>query len=210
MLEKTRFHKKKIHGHIKKHFPKSVRKARKIFGFRYPKFFLLIFSVFLAYLIFRELNVSAWILRLDNLSYLGTFIAGFLYSFGFFTPFSVGFFIAAKPDSIILAALIGGVGSTIADLLIFKTIKSSFTDEFKKLEKNRIIKKIENIVKKNKSILIRHYLLYLFAGIIIATPLPDEVGVSMLAGLTTVNPKKLAAIGFAVHTIAIFLILKAF
>jgi len=55
-------------------------------------------------------------------------------------------------------------------------------------------------------VLIRHYLLYVFAGIILATPLPDEVGVSMLAGLTTIKPMKLAIIGFILHSAAIFCI----
>ena len=80
-------------------------------------------------------------------------------------------------------------------------------DEFKSLEKTKLIREIEHIVKKNKFVLVRHYLLYIFAGIMIATPLPDELGISMLAGLTTIKPLKLAIISFILHTSAIFVIL---
>ncbi len=80
-------------------------------------------------------------------------------------------------------------------------------NEFKELKKTKILQKTESIVKNKKSILIKHYLLYVFAGILIATPLPDEIGVSMLAGLTTIKPRKLAIISFTLHTFAIFLIL---
>jgi len=98
----------------------------------------------------------------------------------------------------------------IGDLIIFKTIKTSFTKEFKELEKIKVIHGIEKIVKKNKHVLIRHYLLYLFAGIAITSPLPDELGVSMLAGLTTINPIKLAIISFLLKTTSALFILRFF
>ena len=79
--------------------------------------------------------------------------------------------------------------------------------KFKELEKTTAIKKIEAIVRKNRHVLIVHYLLYIFAGIIIASPLPDEVGVAMLAGLTTIKPVNLAVVSFLLHSIAIFLVL---
>ena len=41
----------------------------------------------------------------------------------------------------------------------------------------------------------------------IATPLPDEMGVSMLAGLTTIKPWRLAIISFILHALAVSVIL---
>ena len=80
-------------------------------------------------------------------------------------------------------------------------------DEIKRLERTKAIRKIENITKKNRHVKVMHYLLYIFAGIMIASPLPDEIGVSMLAGLTTIRPLKLGIISFLVHTTVIFFIL---
>jgi uncharacterized membrane protein YdjX (TVP38/TMEM64 family) len=129
-------------------------------------------------------------------------------SFGFSAPFSVGFLIVSQPTNIFLATMFGALGAAFSDILIFKIIKFSFMNEFEELEKTKTIKKIREIVNKNINIKIKHYFLYIFAGIMIATPLPDEVGVSMLAGLTTIKPKVLATISFILHTTAIFLILK--
>lgn len=197
---------KQIHRRLKKHSPKGVHKAKKLFAFRYHKLIFLIISIIFAFLLFRHPFISHAILNLDKLNYLGFFIAGILLTFGFSTPFAIGFFIIAQPESFFLAALIGGLGAMCGDLLIFRIIKFSFMNEFRELEKTKVIKEIEDIIKHNKHILIRHYLLYVFAGILIATPLPDEIGVSMLAGLTTVNPRKLAVISFLLHSLAIFLI----
>jgi len=200
--------KKKIHHKLKKHSPKGIRKAKKIFGFKYPKLFFLSISILLAYYLFNKPIVSNWVGSLNSLSYLGIFISGILISFGFSAPFAVGFFIIAQPDNLLLATLVGGLGATIGDLLIFKTIKFSFMNEFKRLKRIGLIKKIKRIIHRNENLLMRHYLLYVFAGIIIATPLPDEVGVSMLAGLTSIKPERLAVIAFILHNIAIFLILR--
>jgi len=151
--------------------------------------------------------VLNFVSNLQKLNYVGMGIAGILFSLGFSAPFSVGFFIVSQPSSLLLATIIAGIGSVIGDMIIFKTIKFSFMEEFNELGNEKIVKTIGNAIKNNKSLLIRHYFLYIFAGILIATPLPDEIGVSMLAGLTTIKPLKLALISFILHCIGIFLIL---
>ncbi len=199
--------KRKIHKKLKRH-PKAVHKARKLFGFKYPKIFLFICSIIIAYYIFSKPTVSNWMIQLNNLSYIGIFIGGLLLAFGFTAPFGVGILLTSRPENIFLAVLIAGLGAMISDMIIFKMIKFSFMNEFKELKKTKTAYAIKKITRKNKHILIKHYLLYIFAGIMIATPLPDEIGVSMLAGLTTIKPKKLATISFLLHAIFVFLILK--
>lgn len=201
-------HHKKIHAILRKHHPQAVHKAKKLFRFKYPKLLLLILSFILVYYLFKNSNISAWILSLEKIGYFGSLIAGCLISFGFSAVLGIGFFIALNPQNVILAAILGGLGAMIGDLIIFKSIKFSFMDEFKELEKTKAIRKIEEIVKKKKRVVIIHYLLYIFAGLFLATPLPDEIGVAMLAGLTTIKPVKLAIISFLVHSAAIFLILS--
>lgn len=199
---------RKIHGKLRKHTPEGVEKAKKMFSFRYPKLFILIILILLAYYIFSQPFISGWIELFNKLGHFGVFISGILTALGFTAPFGVGLLSKINPSNILIATVIAGLGATIADLMIFKSIKFSFMDEFKKLEKTKIIKEIEHIVKKNKFVLVRHYLLYVFAGVVLATPLPDELGVSMLAGLTTIKPLKLALIGFVLHSSAIFIILS--
>lgn len=197
-----------VHRTIKKHAPKSVKKAQRLSSFKYPKLLILFLSIVLSYYLFSQPTVQSLVAHLDDLSYLGIFIAGSLITFGFSAPFSVGFLLAAQPSNILLAGLIGGLGAMIADLTIFRIIKDSFMNEFHELNKTHVIKKIEKIVEGHHHVIVSHYLLYLFAGLLIALPvLPDEIGVSMLAGLTTINPKKLAIISFTLHSLSIFIIL---
>jgi len=199
---------RKIHKKLRQHAPESVEKAKKLFSFKYPKLFILIVLTLLAYYLFTQSFVSELIEIFNKLGHFGVFLSGMLTSFGFTAAFGIGLLSKINPENIWIATLIAGVGATVIDLLIFKIIKLSFMDEFKKLEKTKFFSEIEHLVKKNKSVLIRHYLLYIFAGLVLATPLPDEIGVSMLAGLTTIKPFKLAVIGFVFHSIAMFVILS--
>ena len=144
---------------------------------------------------------------MNNLSYLGTFIAGFLFSFGFTAPFAVGFFITSNPQNIILAAIVASVGSIFSDLLIYKLIKINFIDEFNRLKKTQLIKKIKEKIANKLSHKIRIYIMYSFAGIIIASPLPDEIGIIMLAGLSDIKAKTLGLLSFILHSIVIALFL---
>jgi len=199
---------KKIRAEIKRNAPKAFHSSKRKFGFKYPKLFLLTLSIILAYFLFTDSSSYSWVSELANLnSYLGAFVSGIFLAFGFTSAFGVGLLFALQPLNIFLAAFIGGVGATISNLIIFKTIKVSFREEFNELKKTEVIKKIELVVRNHRHVLLKHYILYAIAGIMIATPLPDEIGVSMLAGLTTIKPYMMALISFVLHTSTIFLIL---
>ncbi len=80
-------------------------------------------------------------------------------------------------------------------------------NEIKELKRTKMLHKIRKMIYSNKHVLVRHYMLYVFAGIVIATPLPDAIGISMLAGLTSIKSLKLTIISFILHTSVILLIL---
>ncbi|MDO8467559.1 MAG: hypothetical protein Q7S56_01260 [Nanoarchaeota archaeon] len=178
---------------------------RWVFHFPYKKLFILIVLAILAYIIFRNPEVQSFVSSLGSLKYLGIFIAGMLFTFGFTTPFAVGFFIILNPSNPFLVAIIGGIGALLGDLLIFSFIRFSFMDEFKRLEKTRVIMSLRKEMKLHLSHRIRLYTLYTLAGIIIASPLPDEAGVIMLAGLTHIKIKIMAVISFTFNTLGILI-----
>ena len=161
----------------------------------------------LAYILFSYEPTQNFVASLRSLSYLGIFLAGLLFSFGFSTPFAVGFFLTTRPENIFLASLIGGTGALMADLFIFKMIRFSFMDEFKKLEKTKPIKEVNYLISNSPLHKIKNYLLYFFAGIIIASPLPDELGVSMLAGLSSIKTHVLGIISFTMNVSGILIML---
>ena len=52
----------------------------------------------------------------------------------------------------------------------------------------------------------KHYLLYAFAGLVIASPLPDEIGVSLL-GISKIKLYKFIIISFIFNTIGVLLVI---
>jgi vacuolar-type H+-ATPase subunit I/STV1 len=180
---------------------------RRLFKFRYPKLTLLVVIVGIAYYIFSNQIVQEFFLRLNGFGYVGAFIGGLLFSFGFTTPFAIGILISLIIDNILLSGIIGGFGAMLADLVIFKLIKFSFMDEFKKLGKNSEMRRINLLIKNSFGHKIRIYLMYVFAGILIASPLPDETAVILLAGLTRIKIGQLAILSFVFNTIGILILL---
>jgi hypothetical protein len=171
--------------------------------FKYPKLMSLVVISILSYAIFYGMETQDKIASLIPYPYLAAFIAGLLFSYGFTTPLAVGYFLTLKTDGLLLMASIGAMGVIISDLILFKIARTHFMDEFRRLEKTLIIREIE----KEERLLLkprhRRLLLYIISAVIIASPLPNELGVSMLAGLTKIKAYQLAIISFILGTLGI-------
>lgn len=186
---------------------RGIRSPWIIREFRHHKISFLILTIVLAYILFSNSSTVFWINSLGKFSYFGAFISGILISFGFLAPFAVGFFITLDSSNFILYGLLGGLGALFSDLLIFRIVKKYFMRDFHKIERTNFIKEVHQMINKKISHKFRNYILYVFAGILIATPLPDELGVIMLAGLTKIRERMLALIAFVLHSIGISLII---
>ena len=180
-----------------------LRFAR-VYKSKYPKFSLLFITFMIAYLLFYSRDYGLFRDFIAGLGYSGTFVAGMLFTYGFTAaPATAIFLILAEHQNIYLASLIGGIGALIGDLFIFSFIRHSFADEIKKLSKEKVVLYINhrtpNIFKK--------YLLPVAAGFIIASPLPDEIGVSLLAVSKNISMKIFSVISFLLNSAGIFVIL---
>lgn len=171
---------------------------------KYPKFLLLFITFLIAYLLFYERNYQPFQDFISGLGYSGTFVAGILFTYGFTAaPATAIFLILAQHQNIYLASLIGGLGALIGDLFIFSFIRSSFVDEIRKLSKEKIVKYFNG---KSPSI-IKEYFLPVVAGFVIASPLPDEIGVSLLAASKIISMRIFTVISYLLNTAGIFVIL---
>lgn len=179
----------------------------RFFKIQYPKILGLMATTIIAYYLFQTPEFYNFISSLNGLSYLGVFLGGMLFAFGFSAPFAIGFFIALTPQNIFIAAIVAGFGAVISDLLIFRFIRFSFEDEFSHLRNTKTLRGLRYLIDASYFRKIKVYLMYAFAGILIASPLPDEVGVTMFAGLTKVKEFWIALIGFSLNTLGILLIL---
>jgi len=175
---------------------------------KYPKLLLLIITIIIAVAIFYEgKNYAPLHDFLVSLGYIGTFISGIFYAYGFTAaPATAVLLVLAKEQNLILAVLVGGFGAVLSDLLIFKFIRYSFTDEIDKLKKEKVIKYIE----KEEKILFGHYYKHIFpslAGFLIASPLPTEIGVALMASIKNLSVKKFLIMAFILHSLGILIIL---
>lgn len=172
-------------------------------GFKYPRLTILTIVIVLTFFIFSTQEITlANYLQIEGM--FGAFIAGLLYAFSFTAFISTALFInMAKSSDILLLGVIGGLGSVIADLIILKTARFSFNNEFKLLYKEPFFKRLS----KPFPPLFLHTLKVIIALVIIASPLPDEAGVTLLANGFLIPRPLFIALSFCLNTAGIFTIL---
>ncbi len=172
--------------------------------FKYPKFLLLLLTFVAAYFIFEERNFLPFHNLLLSLGYFGTFLTGIFFVYGFTAaPATAILLILGKDQNILISGLIAGLGALVGDLIIFKFVKHYFSDEIKRLAEEKPLVYAQSIIPNP----IKRYFIILFAGFIIASPLPDEVGISLLAGATNISIKMFSFFSYVINTIGIFIIL---
>ncbi len=189
---------------------------------KYPRLLLLSSAFLLAYLMFQGRDTLPFHDFLAATGYVGIFIAGVFFTYGFTAaPATAMLLILAKDYNIFMAALIGGLGALTGDLLIFNFIRHSFSEEFGRLSRGRAALFVRASVLPLASRLFRgrvsgsgrakallsRYFMPVVAGIIIASPLPDELGVSLLAASRAIRTRTFTLISYILNTAGILSVL---
>lgn len=170
---------------------------------KYPKLSLLLLTYIIAFVIFSERNFLPFHNLLLSLGYIGSFFTGILYVYGYSAgPATAVLFILSKEQSILLAGLVSGFGALVGDLIIFRFIRHTLSDEIEKLSKKKIVSDIADSVPDS----MKRYCLPLLAAFIIASPLPDEIGVSLLAA-GRISARAFSIVSYLLNTAGIFAIL---
>lgn len=130
-------------------------------------------------------------------------LMGFLFSLTFTAAISTSVFILLSQTSQnpYLIALLGGAGSVIANGLIYKFFKDELIYDIELLEPESA-KKIAHKIMHSKLFV---GLIPFIAAVSLASPLPDELGILMLAG-SNYKYTKFFLLSFGFHTIGILLI----
>jgi len=152
----------------------------------------------LAAVILARLPVTQIFYRgIENDGVFGALVAGVLYAMSFTAPSATVIFVNLTSHvHPIMAAIVGGFGALLYDLLIFTITRRESHSRFIESVKERL---------PGRSRLPKW--LPLLAGmIILASPLPDELAAGML-GLSAVSARKFFLISFAMNTAGIFILL---
>lgn len=130
------------------------------------------------------------------------FLSGAMYSFSFTAGLSVLLFseLSITRDMVLPLSLIAALGGLLSDLLIFRFIKDVILNELGDHAKKMIAKATKTKVAK--------VCLGVLGGVIIASPLPDEIGLTFM-GVSKIKFWELVVLTYMLDTLGCYLIISA-
>lgn len=175
-------------------------------GFRYKNLILTGIGILFALFLLRFEIFHSFLLQLGEMGYLGAFIGGIL----FVSTFTVGtgiliLLILSENLNPIEIGLIAGLGAVAGDLVIFRFIKNSLADEIVSIYNH-----VDHDHHFTKLLQSKYFswTLPVVGAIIIASPLPDEIGVSLM-GISKMKTYQFLLVSFILNSIGIFLVISA-
>lgn len=163
---------------------------------RYPKLILLSLSIFIGFLIYFDQNNFHFHSLIYNSGYFGIFIAGALLAHGFtMGPAIAMLLIISENHPLLSTSLIATTGTIIGNAIAYNLLRISYHQELAELSRLPFFVRLQKWADKNTPEFVRTYVLPVFAGIISATPLPDEFSVVLIKA-----SKKISITAFTIIT----------
>ena len=175
---------------------------------KFPRLSILMITIILSVILFYVgKTYSPFNTFLLSLGYVGLLLGGFFYAYGFTAaPATAVLLLLANEYNILLAGLLAGFGALVSDIVIFLLIRRSFKLELKKLGREKTFQYLKSREKRLFGSL-RKYVNLVFAGFLIASPLPTEIGVTLLSSMRGLSLKKFIVLAYLLHTAGILIIL---
>lgn len=172
---------------------------------KHKNLLILLIAVTFAFLLSLFQPFHDFLTHLGNFGYIGAFIAGILFTSAFTTPTSfVIFATLAGTVHPVPLALIGGMGAVAGDFLIFRFVRDDLSAEleevYEKLGGNHLTR-----IFNTKYF---HWTLPLIGSFILASPLPDELGISIM-GVSKLRTFEFIPISYLSNTVGILLVVLA-
>ena len=147
--------------------------------------------------------MQSFVSAIGGFGYFGSFISGiFFVSIFTVAPASAILFDIAKTLDPLTVAITAGIGAVIGDYMIFRFMK------------DKVFEELSPLVKKNGGSFIAGlfsspffaWAIPILGAFIIASPLPDEVGIGLM-GLSKVKNWQFLLITFLLNAAGIFLVI---
>lgn len=165
------------------------------------KLLLFLLSLIAAIFILINPTLHGLILSLGSLDYLGGFVAGFFFVISLTViPAVAVLFVLADILNPFLLVIIAGLGAMLGDYFLYRFFRTETDgiaqiDTFKNSPFWKKLRKLKRI----------RWLAIVVGMTIIASPLPDELGI-LLLGATKLETKKFLLLSFLLNTAGIFLV----
>lgn len=173
---------------------------------KYKNLTVVLISIILAIVLSRIEALHVFLLHLGSLGYIGAFIAGVL----FVSTFTVAtgaliLFTLAEYLLPLEIAIIAGLGAVLGDVVIFHLVKDNLIGEMTDIYNNHLNGKHISKLLHTKYF---NWTLLVIGAIIIASPLPDELGISLM-GISRMKTYRFILVSFLLNAIGIFLVISA-
>lgn len=173
---------------------------------KYKNLTLVFLGLLVAIFFSREESFQIFLLHFGSYGYVGAFFAGML----FVSTFTVAtgaviLFVLAEQLNPIEIGLIAGIGAVVGDLTIFRFVRDDLSKE--------IVAIYDHIDSSHHLVKLLHskyfsWTLPVLGAIIIMSPLPDELGVTLL-GISKMNIYEFIVISFILNSLGIFFVVSA-
>lgn len=165
--------------------------------------FLIALSILVAVLIHQINPLEKSIENLSGLSFIAvSMISGVFFASTFTVLIAVSIFLSLSAiHNPFLVALLGGLGALVGDSLIFKFLRDDLIADFEYLSRDFPKVTARRILHSKLTL----WLAPIIAAFAIASPIPDEIGLLMLASIKT-KYHHFFLISFLLNTFGILLI----
>lgn len=161
--------------------------------------FFILLSILVAMVLVRFGVISNLISVAQEGRIIGSFLAGIFFTSAFtIAPASVAIAELSHTIPIVSLAFFGACGAVVGDMILFLFIRDRFADDLEALLHHYHDKKLTKFFHRR----FFSWLSPIVGALIIASPLPDEMGITMM-GMSKINKRTLVAISFIMNFIGI-------
>ena len=175
-------------------------------NFKYKGLTLIAISILLTIFLSGNDSLNRTIFNISRIPILGSFVAGILYVSASTAPFGVFLLLGlSKSLPAIEIAIFAGLGGVVADFVLFRFFKGDIIEE--------ITPAYNRLGGQHLTKLMRHRLLRwslpIIGAIIIASPMPDEIGISLM-GVSRIKTYQFVLLSLLLDIGGVFLLVFAF
>lgn len=160
-------------------------------------------SILAAIVLVKTETITNLLTSTQELEFIGSFIAGIFFTSIFTTvPAIVTLGEIAQEYSLFLTAVAGGAGAVLGDLLIFRFVRDRFSQHLLEIVGIKGGQRGMGAIFKKGPL---RWGMFVVGGLIIASPLPDELGITLL-GFSKMKLSWFIPLAFVCNASGIFLI----
>ena len=139
---------------------------------------IILISIVAAVVLVKTESLGRALTATREMEMIGSFVAGVFFTSIFTVAVAtVTLGEIARANSLFLTALLGAAGAVVGDLVIFRFLRDRFSEHLMSVLRQRGGGKRVKALFRMRSF---RWLTFLAGGLIIASPLPDELGITLL------------------------------